>query len=95
MLFERPQTSFPRIRGRATQRVWDGWVKGLPDCWVVVPRDDADLIDWLESELAAVDEAPLRICSAIVDDDLLLLTDSDDDADLDLDCDLEPIATNR
>ncbi len=95
MLFERPQTSFPRLRGRDTRRVWDGWVKGLPDCWVVVPRDDADLIDWLESELAAVAEAPLRICRAIVDDGLLVLSDSDVDADLDLNLDLEPVSSNR
>ena len=90
MLFERPEASFPRIRGRATQRVWDGVVKGSPDHWVVVPRDDADLIDWLESELAAVDEVPLRICSAIVDDDLLVLSDSEGEIDLDLDFDMEP-----
>ena len=61
MLSERPERRLPRIRGRATQRVWDGLVRGLPDCWVVVPRDDADLIDWLESELCAVDEATGRI----------------------------------
>ncbi len=89
MLSERPERRLPRIRGRATQRVWDGLVRGLPDCWVVVPRDDADLIDWLESELCAVDEAPLRICSAILDDDRLVLTGPDDDPDFDLD--LEPI----
>ena len=90
MLFERPEANFPRIRGSATQRVWDGLVKGLPDCWVVVPRDDADLLDWLESELAAVDEVPLRICTAIVDDDVLVLSDSQDEIDLNLDFDMEP-----
>lgn len=88
MLDERAECRLPVLRGRATQRVWDGVVRGLPDCWVVVPRDDADLVDWLESELAAVDAAPLRICSAILDDDLLVLSETDDEPDLDLD--LEP-----
>jgi hypothetical protein len=79
MLFERSQLRDLPLRSPATRRVWDGLVRGIPDCWVFVARDEEDLADWMRSEELAVEEAPLRICRAIVDDDLLLLADTDDD----------------
>lgn len=82
MLSERSQLRDRPLRPRSARRVWAGLVRGIPDCWVVVARDDEDLYDWVHSEELAVEEAPLRICRAIVDDDLLVLADSDDGATL-------------
>jgi hypothetical protein len=44
---------------------------------VVVARDERDLAEWFQSEEVALDAAPLRICRAILDDDVLILEDSD------------------
>ncbi len=65
------------IRLTPARRVWDGIVKGAPDCWVVVAREEQDLADWFESEELAIGAAPLRICRAILDDDVLVLTGND------------------
>ena len=88
MLFERSQLTDRPLRSRSTRRVWDGLVRSIPDCWVVVARDDEDLVDWMHSVELAVEEAPLRICRAILDDDLLVLvdTDGDDEPLADLPC---------
>lgn len=75
MLFARSDRGTCTGRARDARRVWDGSVRGVPDYWVVVPHDERDLADWLESEAVAVEAAPLRICSAIVDDGVLVLTD--------------------
>jgi hypothetical protein len=56
--------------------VWDGFVRGNPDCWVVVARDERDLVDWIRWEELALEAAPLRICRAILEDDVLVLEDS-------------------
>lgn len=79
MHFERADLDDRFVRNRAARRVWDGLVRGLPDCWVVVARDERDLAEWMECEMAAVDEAPLRICRAILDDDVLVLSPTDED----------------
>jgi len=79
MLFERSQLRDRPLRSPSTRRVWDGLVHGMPDCWVVVARDEDDFADWANSEALAVEEAPLRICRAIVGDDLLVLAETDDD----------------
>ena len=47
----------------------------------VVARDEADIADWLECEELAVEAAPLRMCRAIVDDDLIVLTDTEASGD--------------
>jgi hypothetical protein len=64
-------------RSRARRLVWDGYVRGHPDCWVVVARDEGDLAEWLQAEELALDAVPLRICRAILDDDNVILEDSD------------------
>lgn len=70
-------------RSSGARLVWDGYVRGHPDCWVVVARDEWELADWFRSEEVALEAAPLRICRAILDDDVLILEDSDlDDGDL-------------
>jgi len=79
MLFERSELRDRPLRSPSTRRVWDGLVRGVPDCWVVVARDEEDIADWTHAEELAIEEAPLRICRAIVDDDLLVLAETDDD----------------
>jgi hypothetical protein len=50
---------------------------------VVVARDERELADWIRSEELALEATPLRICRAILDDDVLILEDSDlEDGDL-------------
>jgi hypothetical protein len=65
-----------------TRRVWEGWVDGRPDCWVLVPRDEADLEEWLYSEASATEVVPLRVCRELSDDGRVVLsgTDPGDDA---------------
>jgi hypothetical protein len=77
MLFVNSSRGVLANRTRDSRRVWDGTVRGVPDCWVVVARDESDLADWVECEERAVEAAPLRICSAIVEDGVLVLTDRD------------------
>jgi hypothetical protein len=57
--------------------VWGGFVRGNPDCWVVVARDEWELAEWCQSETFALEAAPLRICRAILDDGVLLLEKPD------------------
>ena len=61
-----PEVGTPR-------RVLDGLVRGIPDCWVMVPRDEYELIEWFRSEEVALESAPMRVCRAILDDGLLVL----------------------
>ncbi len=68
-------------RQRIGRRVLDGIVQGHADCWVVVPREERDLEDWCQSEEQAVEVAPLRICTAVLDNGNLILDDSDSDRD--------------
>ena len=77
MEFERPHLKGRSAHSGATRRVWNGHVRGNPDCWVVVARDERDLADWLLCEELALEASPLRICRAILDDDVLVLEDSD------------------
>ena len=59
--------------------VLDGFVQGRADCWVVVAREERDLEDWMQSEEEAVEVAPLRFCTAVLDDGSLILDDRDSD----------------
>ncbi len=52
---------------------------GHRDCWVVVAREERDLEDWFRSEEQAVEVAPLRMCTAVLDNGNLILDDSDSD----------------
>ena len=61
------------------RRVLNGLVQGHADCWVVVAREERDLEDWCQSEEQAVEVAPLRICTAVLDNGNLILDDSDSD----------------
>jgi hypothetical protein len=56
-------------------------VRGIPDCWVVVARDEADLEAWIEAESLALEASPLRVCRAVLDDDLLILRRDTEDLD--------------
>jgi hypothetical protein len=76
MQFERSDLEARPSPARVARRVWDGYVRGNPDCWVVVARDERDLIDWFRCEDLATEAAPLRICRAILDDGVLVLEDS-------------------
>jgi len=76
MQFERPDLDTRLDRSRTARRVWGGQVHGHPDCWVVVPRDEQDLLEWDHWEDVALEAAPLRICRAILDDGVLVLEDS-------------------
>lgn len=78
MQFERSNLR-DRPSHSTSRRVWDGFVQGNPDCWVVVPHDDEDLLDWFRAEGLALESAPLRICRAILGDGVLVLEDSDVD----------------
>ena len=70
----------PRLpRQKIGRRVLDGFVQGPADCWVVVAREEQDLEDWCQSEEQAVEVAPLRICTAVLDNGDLILDDSDSD----------------
>ncbi len=72
----------PRLRRQTIgRRILDGFVQGHADCWVVVAREEGDLEDWLRSEEQAVEVAPLRICTAVLDNGILILDDSDSDRD--------------
>lgn len=73
MLFDETQRIDRPTRLTPARRVWDGYVRGIPDCWVVVARDEQDLFDWFECEEVALEAAPLRLCRAILDDDMLLI----------------------
>lgn len=66
----------------ATRRVWEGWVDGRPECWVLVPRDEADLEEWLYSEASATEVVPLRVCRELGGDGRVVLSETDpgDDA---------------
>jgi len=77
MQIERTHPRTRPARSTAARLVWDGYVRGHPDCWVVVARDERELAEWFRSEGLALDAAPLRICRAILDDDVLILEDSD------------------
>jgi hypothetical protein len=62
---------------KAERLVWDGFVRGRPDCWVVVARDAWELAEWGRYEALALEAAPLRICRAILGDGVLLLEKPD------------------
>ena len=64
-----------RTKTRTPRRVLEGLVRGIPDCWVVVPRDEYELIEWLRSEEVALESAPMRVCRTILDDGVLVLED--------------------
>jgi len=66
-------------RRRISRRVLNGFVRGHAACWVVVAREERDLEDWCKSEQQAVEVAPLRICTAVLDNGNLILDDSDTD----------------
>ncbi len=76
MQFERSELCPRPSRTQTAPRVWSGTVHGQPDCWVVVARDDRDLMEWEHWEDLALEVAPLRICRAILDDGVLLLEES-------------------
>ena len=59
------------------RRVLDGFVQGRSDCWVVVAREERDIEEWCQSEEQAVAVAPLRICTAVLDNGDLILDGSD------------------
>ena len=61
----------------ATRLVWDGWVAGRPDCWLLVPRSEDDLDDWLYSEASATEVAPLRVCRELCADGTVVLSETD------------------
>ena len=61
----------------ATRRVWDGWVAGRPACWLLVPKDEADLDEWLYSEASATEAVPLRVCREICEDGTVVLSETD------------------
>lgn len=61
----------------ATRRVWEGLVDGRPECWLLVPRDEADLDEWLISEVTATEVAPLRVCREICEDGSVILSETD------------------
>jgi hypothetical protein len=77
MQFERTPLKNRLPHSEAARRVWTGYVHGHPDCWVVVTRNDRELAEWFRSETIALDAARLKICRAILDDDVLLIEDSD------------------
>jgi len=77
MQFERSDLGPRGSHSRVSGRVWDGFVRGNPDCWVVVPRDERELLEWEHCEELALEAAPLRICRAILDDGVLVLEDSE------------------
>jgi hypothetical protein len=77
MHIERTHPARRRSRHVTARRVWAGFVRGTPDCWVVVARDEYDLVEWFHAEEAALDASPLRICRAILDDGVLLLEPAD------------------
>ena len=76
MQFERSDLCPRASHAGASRRVWDGFVRGNPDRWVVVTRDEYELVEWEHCEDLATEAAPLRICRAILDDDVLVLADS-------------------
>jgi len=59
----------------------DGYVTDRNDFWVLVGREDEDTVGMMLGESLAVGEPPLRICRAILDDDVLLIGDSDPEQD--------------
>ena len=61
----------------ATRRVWEGRASGRPDCWLLVPKDDSDLDDWLCSEASATEVVPLRVCRELCTDGSLVLSEAD------------------
>ena len=61
------------------RRPLNGFVQGHADCWVVVAREEQDLEDWCQSEEQAVEVAPLRICTAVLDNGNLILDDGNPD----------------
>lgn len=77
MQFERTHLRERSDDKREPNRVWDGFVHGHPECWVVVAPSERDLLDWYLCEAVAVESTPLRICRAILDDDVLVLEASD------------------
>ncbi len=79
MLFEEMDLIHRLPRQKIGRRVLDGFVQGHRDCWVVVAREERDLEDWFQSEEQAVEVAPLRMCTAVLDNGNLILDDSDPD----------------
>ncbi len=79
MRFEEMDLIHRLPRQKIGQRVLDGFVQGPADCWVVVAREERDLEDWFQSEEQAVEVAPLRMCTAVLDNGNLILDDSDSD----------------
>ena len=73
MLTERTHGMDMRPGCPTARRVWDGFVRGHADCWVVVPRDEWELAEWSRCEDEAVTSVPLRLCRAILDDGWLVL----------------------
>ncbi len=68
----------PRSRRQTIgRRILDGFVQGHADCWVVVAREERDLEEWCQSEEQAVEVAPLRVCTAVLDNGDLILDGSD------------------
>ncbi len=73
MMFEEMDL-IPRVSRRQTSHQFlNRLVQGPADCWVVVAREERDLEDWLQSEEQAVEVAPLRICTAVLDNGDLIL----------------------
>ncbi len=79
MLFEKMDFVHGLPRQRIGRRVLDGFVQGRADCWVVVAREEQDLEDWMQSEEQAIEVAPLRICTAVLENGDLILDDIDPD----------------
>jgi len=75
MQHESLRTSERRTETGIPRRVLDGLVRGLPDCWVMVPRDEYELFEWFRSEEVALESAPMRVCRTILDDGVLVLED--------------------
>jgi hypothetical protein len=79
MLSERSSSkSHPASRRVEARRGVDGLIVGSREVWLVVAHGAEDLEDLLTAE---PDEAPLRLCRAVLDDDELVLGDADPERD--------------
>lgn len=83
MLFEETEPGREiASRGMRSRRVWDGLVRGNHEYWVVVAREGEDMAEWLRPDEKGLESTPLRVCRAILDDDVLVLGEDDFDYEL-------------